>query len=135
MEQDMTSTQEVISSFICPRDTDIESFLKTKAIRFENASKSRTYLLFDKDAASNGELRLLAYFTVALHILFVPIGFSGNRIKKFDGFSSTVHGKRISEFPCYLIGQIGKNATCNADVIAGDVIMDYVLGVIGQSSE
>jgi len=35
----MASTQEVISSFICPRDPDIESFLKTKAIKFEKASK------------------------------------------------------------------------------------------------
>ncbi|AGL03166.1 hypothetical protein [Desulfoscipio gibsoniae] len=89
MDQDMTATDEVISSFIYPADPDIEGFLKTRAIKFENALKSRTYLLFDKEAAHKGELSLLAYFTIALHILIVPEGFSGNRVKKLDGFSST----------------------------------------------
>ena len=131
----MTATNEVISSFICPADPDIESFLNARAIKFENASKSRTYLIFDEEAAHTGELRLLAYFTIALHILIVPEGFSGNRVKKLDGFSSTIRGKRLSEFPCYLIGQLGKNAVYPADLITGDVIMEYTLGVIGQASE
>ncbi|AGL03226.1 hypothetical protein Desgi_3940 [Desulfoscipio gibsoniae DSM 7213] len=135
MNQDMTATDEVISSFICPADPDIESFLKTRAIKFENASKSRTYLLFDKEAVHTGKLRLLAYFTIALHILIVPEGFSGNRVKKLDGFSSTLRGKRISEFPCYIIGQLGKNAAYPTDSITGDIIMEYALGVIGQTSE
>jgi len=135
IDQDMTTTDEVISSFICPSDPDIESFLKTRAIKFENASKSRTYLLFDEEAVHNGELRLMAYFTIALHVLVVPEGFSGNQVKKLDGFSSTLRGRRLSEFPCYLIGQLGKNATYPAYSITGDVIMEYALGVIGQSSE
>ena len=40
---------EVISSFKCSRDSDIEEFLKNsnKAILYEKKSKSRTYLIFD----------------------------------------------------------------------------------------
>ena len=131
----MASAQEVISSFLCPLDHDIEQFLKTKAIKFETASKSRTYLLFDNEAADKGELRLLAYFTLALHILFVPTGFSGNQIKKLDEFSANVRGARISEFPCYLIGQLGKNSAHPVHTMTGDLIMNYALGVIGQAND
>lgn len=131
----MASTQDVISSFICPLDPDIENFLNEKAIKFENASKSRTYLLFDEEAALEGDLKLLAYFSIALHIITIPDGFSGNQIKKLDGFSSRMHGERITEFACYLIGQLGKNAAYSDNILTGDSVMEHALGVIGQASE
>ena len=40
--------QEVISTFICSKDKDIENFLKEKAIEFEKVSKSRTYFIVDE---------------------------------------------------------------------------------------
>lgn len=34
---------ELLSSFSCAKDADIESFLHNKAVNFEKLSKSRTY--------------------------------------------------------------------------------------------
>lgn len=75
----MTSEEtikEVISTFYCSKDPDIESFLKSenKAILFERKSKSRTYMIFDEDGLEGGTFILLAYFTIAMQTLKVPDG-------------------------------------------------------------
>ncbi len=44
-EMDEEDIREVFSTFTC-RDSKISEFLKEKAIEFEKAYKSRTYLFF-----------------------------------------------------------------------------------------
>ena len=39
-------TREILSSFSCPINKDVEDFLKHKAIIFDNQSISRTKLVF-----------------------------------------------------------------------------------------
>lgn len=63
---------EVISVFKCEKDSDIESFLKEKAIIYERKAKSRTYLIFDEEAMLKGVFKLLAYFAIAMQILKIP---------------------------------------------------------------
>lgn len=38
---------DILSSFHCSKNFDVESFLRTKSIRFEKADKSRTYLIIE----------------------------------------------------------------------------------------
>ena len=120
---DENKAQELISIFMCQRDSDIENFLKERAILFEKLGKSRTFFIFDEDEA---EFKILAYFTLAIQVLKVPEALSNRKIKNFDGFNAKDNGQRIAEFPTILIGQLGKNELYE-ESITGNEIMQYCL--------
>ncbi|OIJ14281.1 hypothetical protein BKP37_08890 [Anaerobacillus alkalilacustris] len=122
---DELKAQDLISIFVCKKDPDIENFLKEKAIIFEKLGKSRTYLIFDED--SDDELRILAYFTLALQVLKIPEDLlSRRKTKVFDGFSAKIGGEKITEFPAILIGQFGKNELFLGS-LTGNEMMQYCL--------
>lgn len=118
--------QELVSIFVCERDSDIENFLKEKAIIFEKVGKSRTFLIYDEDSE---EFNVLAYFTLALQVLRIPQSLSNRKIKDFDGFSAKIKGERITEFPTMLIGQVGKN-DLHKGKITGYKLMQYCLNTL-----
>lgn len=95
-----------ISEFSCPKNPDVEHFLKRNAIEFTKKNQSVTYLVF-----SLSSMKLVGYFTIALKPLTV----------RGDTVSNTVKRKllRISELDkrsdtytmsAYLIAQLGKNS-------------------------
>lgn len=134
---EMTSEEtvkEVISTFYCSKDHDIESFLKNenKAILYERKSKSRTYLIFDEDGLENGNFILLAYFTVAIQTLKIPNGTVASQIRKLDGLYAKKGSEALTEIPSYLIGQLSKNDEYT-DKIAGDELLEYALSVISKA--
>lgn len=104
---------ELLSSFSCAKDADIESFLHNKAVNFEKLSKSRTYLIMDEDDLTEGKEHpaIYGYVALALKILSVPDNASNRLRKELDGLSAKIHGQQISDFPCYLIGQLLKLPT------------------------
>lgn len=120
---------KLISIFVCQKDLDIEHFLKEKAILFEKLGKSRTFIIFDEEIEDIKNFKILAYFTLALQVLKVPENLSGNKIKKLDGFSSTIHKEKITEFPAILIGQVAKNELYK-DCISGFEVMQYCLSIL-----
>jgi hypothetical protein len=87
-------TQEVIFTFICSRDKDIEHFLKEKAIEFEKVSKSRTYFIVDEEALELGDFNILAYFSLAIQVLKVPIEISNRKTKHLDALFSKRDGEK-----------------------------------------
>ncbi len=134
---EMTSKEtvkEVISTFYCAKDHDIESFLKNenKAILYERKSKSRTYLIFDEDGLENGNFVFLAYFTIAMQTLKIPNGMAASQIRKLDGLYAKKGSDSITEIPSFLIGQLGKNDEY-ADKITGDELLEYALSVISKA--
>lgn len=101
----------LLSGFSCPKNPDIERFLKNSSIEFTKKNQSVTYLVFSKQ---NREL--LGYFSIALK----PLTIRGETV------SSTVKRKlmRVSELDeqsqtysmsAYLIAQLGKNFTDGAE--------------------
>ncbi|AEX85567.1 hypothetical protein Marpi_1157 [Marinitoga piezophila KA3] len=128
------NAQKLISNFFCRKDSDIERFLKEKAIKFEKLGKSRTFFIYNEDAIKNNKFEILAYFTLAIQVLKIPDEFSGNKIKKLDGFSSKINGKRITEIPAILIGQLGKNDLYSSK-ITGDEIMQFCFSKILEGQE
>ena len=103
----------ILSSFVCEKDEDIQQFLHSKAVEFEKLSKSRTYLICDQEQLENTEdnsesLKIYGYISLALKVLSIPNEISNRMRKELDGFSSKIHGERISDFPCYLIGQLSR---------------------------
>lgn len=131
---------QILSSFSCEQDKDIEEFLHNKAIEFEKLSKSRTYLIFDQEQLENtkdkGEsLKIYGYISLALKILSVPETVSNRTRKELDGFSAKIHGERIHDFPCYLIGQLSRSSNVAKDSINGERLIEFASDVIAASVE
>lgn len=133
----MTSEEtvvEVISTFYCSKDHDVENFLKNenKAVLYERKSKSRTYLIFDEEGLKNGNFILLAYFSIAIQTLKIPNGTAASQIRKLDGLYAKKGSEVITEIPGFLIGQLGKNDE-HPDRITGDEVLENAFSVIGKA--
>lgn len=110
-QEDIQNLMDLLSSFSCLQDKDIEDFLHNKAIEYECINKSRTYLVCDRNALlTEGKFVVLGYFSVSLKVLELSDKLSNRKRKTLDGLSSKLHGKVINSIPCYLIGQLAKNS-------------------------
>lgn len=111
-----------LSSYSCPLNADVETFLKQKAIEFSKQSLSQTHLIFTSYRSSPV---LVGYFTLANKYITV----------QKDSISKTLR-KRINRFATYdhniesyclsapLIAQLGKNYTNNwHHLITGDELL------------
>lgn len=117
---------DIVSNFSCPKDQDIEFFIKNKAIPFSRAEfySSRTYLVgFEGES---GKFRLCGYFT----LMNKPFELSGDLSK---GKRKVIcEGQtRVSGLSGILIGQLGKNYTdgLNMTISGNDLLacaLDYV---------
>ena len=125
---------EVISSFKCSHDSDIENFLNSKAILFDSKGKSRTYFIINDDALENGLIEVVAYFSLAIHLLRIPEKTSASQIKRLDGLYSRRGGTPISEIPSFLIGQLAKNDTYPT-AISGSKLLEYALSAISAAEK
>lgn len=136
--EDETLLPQILSSFSCYQDVDIERFLYDKAIKFENLNKAKTYIIYDEDQVNRpdfclDQLTIYGYITLSLKILTVPPETSGNKRKNIDGFSSRLHGKPISDFPCYLIGQLAKNSNIEDNKLTGNELLRFAYEVIASA--
>ena len=97
---------ELLSGFSCPKNQDVERFLKKSAIEFTKKNQSVTYLVVSAE-----DVRLLGYFTLALKPLTVRGETVSNTMKKkllriseLDEKSDT-----YTTMSAYLVAQLGKN--------------------------
>lgn len=130
LEEDKELFQSILSSFVCKKDADIELFLHSKSVEFEKISKSRTYLLCDEAKMEDGEIFILGYFALSLKVLILPDEMSVRARKEIDGYRGKMHGIPIREIPCFLIGQLAKNASEEASEITGKMLLDEACAVI-----
>jgi hypothetical protein len=117
--------RDAINGFVC-RDMDVESFLKNKAFELEKRHKSRTYLLLDNAKYLDGEIVLLAYFTLSLKSLEFRDTLSKTKIRAVDGFSKEVKGVAIA-----LIGQFGKDKD-KAESVPGEKLLAICMDALYQ---
>lgn len=132
-----TSLRGMLSSFSCTLDEDIEHFLHNRAIEFETMSKARTYLVCDADDLENGREHpvIYGYVSLALKILTVPSTVSNRMRKELDGFNAKIRGQQISDFPCYLIGQLSKNSEIIDNPISGRDLLGIAFDIIASAVE
>ena len=50
-----------------------------------------------------------------------------------DGFSAKIHGEKINDFPCYLIGQLSKNFNIPENNLSGRQLIEFASDVIAAS--
>lgn len=117
----------VLSGFSCPKNPDVERFLKESAVEFTKKSQSVTYLVFSVERKE-----LLGYFTLALKPLTVRGETISNttkrkllRISELDEKSDTY------TMSAYLIAQLGKNYTDGRNSkITGEELIELAWTVI-----
>ena len=117
----------LLSDFSCPKNKDVENFLKKNSIEFTKKNQSVTYLVL---SGENGEL--LGYFTIALKPLTVRDETVSNtakrKIKRVSEFDAQTNSYTMS---AYLIAQIGKNYTNNAcERLEGSELLELAWSVI-----
>lgn len=117
----------VLSGFSCPKNPDVERFLKNSAIEFTKKSQSVTYLVF---SVENKEL--LGYFTLALKPLTVRGATVSNTMKrKLLRISELDESSDTYTMSAYLIAQLGKNYTNGVnDKITGKELVELAWTVI-----
>ena len=123
------SLLQVLSEFSCPKNPDVEKFLKNNSIEFTKKSQSVTYLVRSPEDGG-----LLGYFTIALK----PLTVRGETVSK------TVKKKllRISELDeqsqtytmsAYLIAQLGKNYKNGANQkISGAELLELAWDIVAK---
>lgn len=137
-EEDGDLLTQILSSFSCVQDKDIESFLHNRAVEFEKLSKARTYLICDADQLlADGfcmdRLIIYGYVSIALKVLSVPDEVSNRKRKEIDGLSAKIHGEQIKDFSCYLIGQLSRNSNVAHDSISGADLLQASYDVIAAA--
>ena len=123
----MAALRHFIDSFTCPRNPDVERFLKNSAVEFTKKDQSVTYLAFSSET---GEL--LGYFTIAVK----PLTIAADRVsrtvaKRLERVSRLDETTQTYAPAAYLIAQLGKNYTGGANErISGAELLDLAWDVI-----
>lgn len=117
-------TQELLSSFSCPLNPDIEDFLKRRAVNFARNGFSQTHLLMPSLA---GKPEIAGYFCLTNKSALLDTStLSATMRKRVEKFS--IYDDRIKEhfLSAPLIAQLGKNYSHDLDCpISGDILLKY----------
>lgn len=124
----------ILSTFSCLNNKDVERFLKEKALIFDKQGLSKTHLVF---TSYKDEMVLVGYFALATKSFVIK---RNNRKSRFDKISNTLlkriakHGQYDKDTEQYiisapLIGQLGKNDKYS-DLITGDILLKYACDTV-----
>lgn len=115
--------EQIIAQYSCPRNKDIEDFLRFKAIVFSKQSLAKTHLVF---TSYKEEIVLVGYFALANKTLFIPdkARLSMNLRKRLSKFATRIEETKMSILSAPLIAQLGKNYSNGYDkLISGDELL------------
>ncbi len=130
-------TKNILSSFVCEKNPDVDSFLKEKAILFSQKNYAKTFLIFweaEESQFGRSTKELVGYYAIAHKSITISRDMpSGNKMvsKKWRDICK-VANTRSSEDSCvlsaHLIGQLGKNYNNgNNLLISGDDLLGMAL--------
>ncbi len=123
----------ILSTFSCPLNLDVEDFLLHKAILSGRQGFSVTHLVF---ASFKDEPILVGYFTLANKVLVISKSCKMSeslrkRISRFSTFNQLLDQREIS---APLIAQLGKNFNhADKKLISGDELLELATDVVRQS--
>ena len=114
--------QEILNEFKCPKNFEVESFIKEKAISLSKQGISKTYIVTTNVENSN---IIVGYFSIAHKMTKIRQDFFGGKTKKrFERFSETNKSSNMYLTSLPLIGQLGKNFNNDYNhYISGDVLL------------
>lgn len=118
--------RDIISSFSCPKNKDVEDFLHSKAIEFSRQGLSKTHLVF---TSKDDKCILVGYYCLASKpVIIDKSALSKTLQKKVNKFTIYDSYSRRYVTSASLIGQLGKNFTNrNNELIDGDYLLDLAV--------
>lgn len=123
---------EILKTFSCPLNFDVEEFLHRKAIAFSKSGIAKTHLVF---ASYKNKHEIAGYFSLAGSKSFVVSAKSKaisrkirERIRRFATYDNKLKQYNI---PAPLIGQLGKNAN-SPNLISGSELLQLACDKIKQ---
>ena len=126
---------EALSNFKCYKDTDVQTFLNSKAIDFEIKGLSTTYLLLSKEKFKSGEIFIEGYFSLTHKAVIFEESVSANRRK-------TISGSKTKETESFaLIAQRAKRIehTTYGEIMSSELnvndLLNDAMGIIEKSSK
>lgn len=124
-------TKNILSSFSCPINKDIENFIKHKAIEFSKRTAAKTHLVFWQ-TEDNQYIELVGYYTITSKVISVDrAALSNTQAKKLknQGFYDPIKQKYTISAP--LIAQLGKNfSNGNDTLISGADLLQLAVNKI-----
>ena len=116
--------KSILSSFVCPVNKDVETFIKYKAIEFSKQYLSRTTLVYWK-SDDEREKCWVGYYTIASkHIRVSKDSISNTTAKRMGNHVSFNPATKEYIVPAPLIAQLGKNfADGNNYLISGSDLL------------
>ena len=113
----------LISTFSCPLNLEVESFLKDKAFQSACLSTSQSYLVCDLKTKN-----LLGYYTLVLKAYTVSGAILNSKNRRLIARFTDSDNNGNFNVAVYLIAQIGKNyALPKSEQITGDALIDLAL--------
>ena len=126
-QSSVDALQNAIAAFSCPRNPDVEAFLKNSAIEFTRKSQSVTYLAISAETSE-----LLGYFSITVK----PLTIRADKIsqtfrRRLERVSRLDETAQTYTMAAYLIAQLGKNYTDGANErISGDDLLTLAWDVV-----
>ena len=119
----------ILADFICPKNKDVEDFLRNKAIEFMKNGFSGTYLVF---VSYKNEPKLVGYYALANKTISVKRGILSKTFqKRLSRFGTYVSNSKRYTLAAILIGQLGKNYKDGIDKqITGDELLQMAFDTI-----
>lgn len=125
------AVQPFLSSFVCPRNKDVEEFLHSKAVQFARQRLAMTYLVF----ALGIQNELVGYFTLANKFVTVDNSMlSKTMLKRIGKFSQ--YNKKLDSYlvSIPLIAQLGKNFDENlSSTISGQTLLSIACDKVREA--
>lgn len=120
---------DLLSSFSCPKNHDVEYFLLNNAIEFTKKDQSVTYLVFDAESAI-----LVGYFCITVKPISICVSnINKTMAKKLARVSAFDNETQTYTTAAYLIAQLGKNYSIpKENQISGDVLLGFALKTISN---
>ncbi len=113
----------VLSDFVCRKNSEVEDFIKYKAVINERKGLSRTVLIFENN-------NVVGYYAVSTKSFVLEEKLNSSQKKRFFGSSQT-NGNII---PAILIGQLGKNENVET-TLSGSDLMSLIFNYIRNMSK
>lgn len=125
-------TAEILSSFSCPLNPDVEYFLRRKAIEFAKQGFSQTHLVF---APYKNAQALVGYYALANKYITVSANKLNRRLRdRLKRFATYDAGLRYYCLAAPLIAQLGKNYTDSVNqLITGDELLKLACDKVKQT--
>lgn len=121
-----SKVKDILSSFHCPKNTDVESFLRTKSILFANQGLSSTHLVV---TPYRQEPVIVGYFTLAQKTIYIEACNISSKMKqRINKFATYDTSTKCYSLSAALIAQLGKNYQNNYNtLITGEELLQLAI--------